>query len=396
MGKAKIISILSGKGGSGKTVTSLSLSMLLSKINKKVLLVDCDTSTHGSTYFFDNSMYTIKNGYITSLQNIVNREVDKFEPILYDDRFHFIPSSNDTQSEKYSKPEELKYFLEDISDSYDVIILDCQAGFSEFTKIAASIADLNLIILEADAISTSAIRVLYLKLGNVLNNKNTFQIFNKLSDEERKIYDKIIGGTIFPNLPAIPFDWTVRASFSLGEIPNIETRDSAFGLGIIRMSKILFKEYKNELVVLEKKLVGDWYNDVIRNIKELEHEKRRMNEELSHKKRLIYRNQMATIAFFLSLISILIVLKNIFKYEFLEQINIEIITGVVGVIASALIFYRANYQVSVEKEQDKRQIMTRELETEIERYKTLIETDPRIREHIYDNESTAHNNVYKK
>ena len=384
MEKAKIISILSGKGGSGKTVTSLSLSMLLSKIDKKVLLVDCDTSTHGSTYFFDNSISTIKNGNVTSVQKIANGKVKKFEPISYGDKFHFIPSSNNTQSDAYFDPEKLKYFLEDISDLYDVIILDCQAGFSKFTKIVTSIADINLIILEADAISTSAIRDLYLKLGNVLNNKNTFQVFNKLSDEERKIYDKIIGGTIFPNLPAIPFDWTVRASFSLGQIPNIETRDSAFGLGIIRISKILFKEYKNELEVLENKLVGDWYNDIILNIKKLEYEKTSMNEELSHKKRLIYRNQMGLIAFLLSLISVLIVLKNFFEYKFLEQINIEIIMGTVGVIASAFIFYKANYQVSVEREQDKRQIMTRELETEIERYKTLIETDPRIREHIYD------------
>ncbi len=42
------LTVLSGKGGSGKTVLSLSFAKVLSEIGLKVLFVDLDTATHGS------------------------------------------------------------------------------------------------------------------------------------------------------------------------------------------------------------------------------------------------------------------------------------------------------------------------------------------------------------
>ena len=38
----KQLLILSGKGGTGKTTTAASLAVALSKLNKKVLALDCD------------------------------------------------------------------------------------------------------------------------------------------------------------------------------------------------------------------------------------------------------------------------------------------------------------------------------------------------------------------
>jgi len=42
-----IISIISGKGGIGKTALALSLAKLLSNLKKRVLLMDVDLATHG-------------------------------------------------------------------------------------------------------------------------------------------------------------------------------------------------------------------------------------------------------------------------------------------------------------------------------------------------------------
>jgi uncharacterized membrane protein len=138
-------------------------------------------------------------------------------------------------------------------------------------------------------------------------------------------------------------------------------------------------------------LVGDWYEDIIDNIKNLEKEKRYMNEEFSHRKRIAYKNQMVLLSATITMVSTLLVVKSFFNSDILDKINIEVIVGFIGIIISGFIVFRTKTQVSAEKEQDRRQIMARELETEIERYKTLIETDPRIKEHIYDRESTTHN-----
>ncbi len=269
--KTRILALISGKGGSGKTVIGLSIANALSSINKKVLLIDCDTSTHGATYFFENLMDFSES--ITSLQEIAKSETVKIKPLKINNDFDFIPSSIDTSNNIYENPELIETTIIKLKTIYDVIILDCQAGYSEVMKSVISVSDKNLIVMEADSISASSIRVLFLQLGNKLSTKNTLQIFNKLSDDERLIYDKIIGGTIFPNLPAIPFDWTVRASFSLGNIPDILSKESAFGIGVIRLCKSLFQQFSQDLNDLENNVVGDWFNEIRNNLKKMEEEK---------------------------------------------------------------------------------------------------------------------------
>lgn len=48
------IAFLSGKGGSGKTTLALSMADLLSRCGIRTLLVDCDMSTNGATYFYES------------------------------------------------------------------------------------------------------------------------------------------------------------------------------------------------------------------------------------------------------------------------------------------------------------------------------------------------------
>ena len=68
------LAILSGKGGSGKTTLSILLTQLLANCNKQILLVDCDLSTNGATYFFESRL-TEKEKYCT-FSGIVNGDFD--------------------------------------------------------------------------------------------------------------------------------------------------------------------------------------------------------------------------------------------------------------------------------------------------------------------------------
>ena len=44
---SKVIVLASGKGGTGKSTVSVGLAVALVKLNKKVLLVDCDSGMRG-------------------------------------------------------------------------------------------------------------------------------------------------------------------------------------------------------------------------------------------------------------------------------------------------------------------------------------------------------------
>lgn len=55
------IAFLSGKGGSGKTTLALSMADLLCRCGVQTLLVDCDLSTNGATYFFESQLGDWRN-----------------------------------------------------------------------------------------------------------------------------------------------------------------------------------------------------------------------------------------------------------------------------------------------------------------------------------------------
>src|SRR4051794_22785200 len=90
-----VIVLLSGKGGSGKTVLALSMSRVLTEAGLKVLLVDCDASTHGATYFFESELEDRSGGGIANLADFaigVEKDHDAIQTKL---GFDFIPSTVD-------------------------------------------------------------------------------------------------------------------------------------------------------------------------------------------------------------------------------------------------------------------------------------------------------------
>lgn len=242
------MALLSGKGGSGKTTLALSMSSMLSKCGIRVLLVDCDLSTNGATYFYEDRLPEHNRNTI-SFYNIIFGIGDQEGAINIDKNMDFIPSitqitKQNTETYSYRENDEkiLKNMKANYDEKYDIIIFDCQAGYTDSLKLILPIVDINLVVMEADAISSSAIRSLYLKIGDFLNDRKVYQIFNKATDEEYQIYSKISGGTVFTNIETVKFDWKIRKAFSVAEIPDMEITSANYGIQIYNICKILFKE----------------------------------------------------------------------------------------------------------------------------------------------------------
>ena len=246
---SKILALLSGKGGSGKTTLALSMASMLSNCNIKVLLIDCDLSTNGATYFYENRLSEYNRNIISFYKIIFGLKSSEGQLININENMDFMPSIvqiTKKNTETYSYREDTQDSLEEIkanySEKYDVIILDCQAGYTDALKVILPIVDVNLVVMEADAISSASIRSLYLKIGDFLNEKKVYQIFNKATDEEYKIYSKISGGTVFTNIETVKFDWKIRKAFSVAEIPDMEKTSANYGMQIYNICRILFKE----------------------------------------------------------------------------------------------------------------------------------------------------------
>ncbi len=74
---SSIITFISGKGGSGKTVTSSAIGQFLAGLGFKVLLVDTDASTNGLTLFFLTEVNTSKKR-----QHSLFRQVSYWRAVL--------------------------------------------------------------------------------------------------------------------------------------------------------------------------------------------------------------------------------------------------------------------------------------------------------------------------
>jgi len=276
----KKIAMLSGKGGSGKTSLSLCIANLLSSSGIKTLLVDCDLSTNGATYFFEKYLKIEKN--FCSVQNLIENvfQEDKIEKSILSikENFDFIPSVPAIDG-SILDPGDSLFFSFEIFDSfiekYDVVLFDCQAGYSEILKDIVKNVNATMFVMEADAISSASIRALHLKIGSLLT-RQAYQVFNKVTKEEYDVYNKISGGTFFTNIESILFDWTIRKAFALSQIPSMDSVGVQFYEQILNVCRILFSEedYLEKLNSFSRKIL-------LRKVRE---EKALIVEKLNEKK----------------------------------------------------------------------------------------------------------------
>ena len=287
---SKVLALLSGKGGSGKTTLALSIASMLSKCCLKVLLIDCDLSTNGATYFYEGKLDE-KSIDVGSFHEVFIEDKDEADKLIkINEYMDFMPSIvriTKNNMAVYSYREEDVWRVKTINSvlrrKYDVIIYDCQAGYTDVLKLLLPLVDINLVVMEADAISSAAIRSLYLKIGDLLNDKKIYQIFNKATDEEYEIYSKISGGTVFTNIETVVFDWKIRKAFSMAQIPDMERTSARYGEQVYNICKILFHEEK-----IQEKIKK--YDIIIKFNKNKEEEKL-LKEEIKNQNNARNRNK---------------------------------------------------------------------------------------------------------
>ena len=245
---SRSIALLSGKGGSGKTTFALALANLLSSCKIKVLLIDCDLVTNGATYFYEHRLS--ENKPITSFFDLLyhTKQQKPGLPLTIDaPNYSFIPSIrkiSDDVTNFHPFDEQIQQSFDMCYSSwektYDVIIFDCSAGYSDVLHNIIPKADINLVVLEPDKVSMAAMRSLYLKLAPMLYESKFYQIFNKVRPEEIKEYQRR-EGSFFTSIGAISFDWSIRDAFSIARVPTLDNTGIDFGMQLSSICNILFE-----------------------------------------------------------------------------------------------------------------------------------------------------------
>lgn len=188
--KKNICAVVSGKGGTGKTVFSIFLSHLLSEKQNKVLLVDLDINLANIHFFLNETPVKSLNNYFNKNEDLKNLVTE------YSDNFHIIYGLNSYSIKDIPFKSSLERLIRDIellSSNYDLVILDLGAGLSELTINALRISGIKIIVSVPEATSVMdayAVIKMYenfdnpaefqLVMNRCLDNNDGAEGFNKL------------------------------------------------------------------------------------------------------------------------------------------------------------------------------------------------------------------------
>lgn len=143
----RAIALINNKGGVGKTTSCLNIGVALSRLNKKVLLVDIDPQGNLSDAFINinHVQLTIKNlleGDTTDINKVLIRNVKKNIDLLPSN--NLLNGTEEKLLNKMSRETILKRILEPIKNNYDYVLIDCPPS-------------LNLLVLNSLTASDEAI-----------------------------------------------------------------------------------------------------------------------------------------------------------------------------------------------------------------------------------------------
>jgi septum site-determining protein MinD len=120
----RVIAIVSGKGGVGKTTFAANLSIALTTLGQRVLVIDCNVTTPHLSYYLG-----VKN-FSATLNNIFAGEIEPAFAAQDQNGVMFIPASEKFVDLKSVDMKDLDKIVKKLEDKgrFDFIILDAAAG----------------------------------------------------------------------------------------------------------------------------------------------------------------------------------------------------------------------------------------------------------------------------
>lgn len=169
---ARIISVISGKGGVGKTTTVSNLGAALVKKGKNVIIIDGNVTTPNLSLHLGIPFYPI------TLHDVLKRKIP-IEAAIYEHSsgMKIIPASLSADAVKDINMDKMESILWNLLGRADIIIVDSAAGLGKEALTAMKLADELIVVTNPDVPAiTDALRTIKIAeengvkvLGIVLN-----------------------------------------------------------------------------------------------------------------------------------------------------------------------------------------------------------------------------------
>ena len=215
------VAVINQKGGTGKTTTTINLGSALSKLGKRVLLIDLDPQGNLSySLAVTEPKATLADAF---LGNISLQDV-----LIEKDGLWIAPGSNelvDIEISLVSQPERERFLHSMLKDlkGFDYILIDCPPSLSVLTLNALTASDEVLIPLQMEVLTLQGLDQI---LNTVQKIKKAFNPKLKIKgivvvmfDMRRKLSQEVLE-YLQQNIKEHIFKQSIRLNVKLAEAPS--------------------------------------------------------------------------------------------------------------------------------------------------------------------------------
>lgn len=254
LNKAKIFTVASVKGGTGKTTTLLNLAGTFSEQGKKVLIIDLDlfgSAVAASLNINDETnIYSIvndlNNNCFTMLENYIQN---------YRTNIDVIPAPNDPRLANKISSKYISIILARAELQYDVILIDTNHYLDDINLVAYDYSDEILFVITNDPIDLKSMKTM-VSILNDMERDNYLIILNDAKDRTTNIFNRFD----IKNIIKTDIDYIIPESFYIKDINKYLTNGEIL---------VLNKKIKN----LNKKAISNFEDIATRLLKKKNSEK---------------------------------------------------------------------------------------------------------------------------
>lgn len=227
---AKVITVSSSKGGTGKTFFAINLAGVYASLGYKTLIIDTDLGSGGVALSLNAGVN--KDIYVLS-EDIKNNSFSKIDDYVHDYNSNLKVLAAPIDPRKISKfsCQYLDIVLQKVKEDFDVIVLDTNHILDDLNITALDKSDKNIFVINKDAIGVKNLKSLISIFKDLDHNNYKTVMFDSLYKGKYKLKEMDIKSIIESDIDYILgnncFFKNYDSYIIKGQIPALVKRNKA-------------------------------------------------------------------------------------------------------------------------------------------------------------------------